>query len=123
MDDRPDSRAYPPTGRNGRAAARNLYYEPTEVPWMVRSRARSMSVILQELGSSLAHQDREMAALRTAVARLNGERDELLAQLRFTSEQANRETLAAGNLRAELLSRTSVPGAKLDFCCAGDGHE
>jgi len=86
-------------------------------------RIRSMSVILQELGASLAQHDREVAALRKTVDRLQRERDELVAQILFTSEQANRETRAAGSLRAELLSRTSVPSQKLDFCCAGDGGE
>lgn len=90
---------------------------------MGRTRARSMSVLLQELHTCSVEQERELAALRSTVDRLRVERDELLEQLRFANEQANRETRAAGSLRAQLLSRTSVPKEQLDFCCAGEGGE
>ncbi|HEX9100663.1 MAG TPA: hypothetical protein VF997_00600 [Polyangia bacterium] len=87
---------------------------------MGRSRARSMSTLLQELHACAEQQERELASLRATVERLRGERDELLAQVRFATEQANRETRAAGSLRVELLSRTSAPKERLDFCCDGE---
>ena len=90
---------------------------------MGRPRTRSMSVIVQELYACAEQQEREMATLRTTVERLRVERDELLAQLRFATEQANRETRAAGSLRAELLARTSVPKERLDFCCDNEHGE
>jgi hypothetical protein len=82
-----------------------------------------MSVLMQELHVASEQQERELTSLRATVERLRTERDELLAQLRFATEHANRETRAAGGLRAELLSRTSVPSERLDFCCAGEGGE
>ncbi|MDB4970494.1 MAG: hypothetical protein JWN44_6183 [Myxococcales bacterium] len=90
---------------------------------MGRTRAKSMSSLLQELHTCSSEQEKEIGMLRATVERLRGERDELLAQLRFANEQANRETRAAGSLRAQLLSRTSIPKERLDFCCAGDGGE
>jgi hypothetical protein len=68
-------------------------------------------------------QEREIAALRATVERLRTERDELVAQVRFATQQANRETRAAGSLRIELLARTSVPRERLDFCSDGDHGE
>lgn len=90
---------------------------------MGRARSRSMSAILQELLACAELQAREVATLRATVEKLCRERDELMAQVRFATEQANRETRAAGGLRAELLARTSVPRERLDFCCAEDGGE
>lgn len=85
--------------------------------------ASSMSVLLQQLHTCAAAQERELAALRRQIDRLRGEREELLAQLRFISEQANREARAAGSLRAQLLERTSVPKERLDFCCRDEWGE
>ena len=90
---------------------------------MGRPRTRSMSVIVQELYACAEQQEREMAALRTTVDRLRVEREELLSQLRFATEQANRETRAAGSLRIELLARTSAPKERLDFCCDDEHGE
>jgi hypothetical protein len=90
---------------------------------MGRPRAKSMSVLLQEMHTWSVEQERELGALRATVERLRSERDELLGQLRFINEQASRETRAAGSLRAQLLSRTSVEKEQLDFCCAADGGE
>jgi len=80
---------------------------------MVKPRARSMSMILRELLGCIDDRTGELAALRAAVARLRKERDVLASQLRFAIEQANRETLAASRLHAELLSRTTVPSGKV----------
>ena len=82
-----------------------------------------MSVLLQELHACSEQQEREIARLRATVERLCFEREELLAQVRFATEHANRETRAAGSLRVELLERTSVPKERLDFCCEGEGGE
>src|SRR4051812_39620277 len=90
---------------------------------MIRARTRSMSKLMQELHACAEQQEREIVSLRATVERMRGERDELLAQLRFATEQANRETRAAGSLRVELLSRTSIPKARLDFCCDGEHGE
>ena len=87
---------------------------------MIRSRAKSLSKLLQEVHICAEQQEREMVSLRATVARLRVERDELLAQLRFATEHANRETRAAGSLRVELLSRTSIPKQRLDYCCDGE---
>jgi hypothetical protein len=76
-----------------------------------------MSRLLQELHVCAEQQEREIVALRATVERLRVERKELLAQARFATEHANRETRAAGSLRIELLERTSVPKERLDFCC------
>jgi hypothetical protein len=78
---------------------------------------------LQEVHACAEQQEREIATLRGAVERLRTERDELLAQVRFATEQANRETRAAGSLRVELLARASVPKERLDFCCDGEHGE
>lgn len=90
---------------------------------MIRPRAKSMSKLLQELHACAEQQEREIASLRATVERLRAERDELLSQVRFATEQANRETRAAGSLRIELLARTSVPKERLDFCCDGEHGE
>ena len=90
---------------------------------MGRPRARSMSVLLQELHACSEQQEREIATLRATVERLRTEREELLAQVRFATEHANRETRAAGSLRVELLARTSVPKERLDFCCDSEHGE
>lgn len=101
-------------------AARILNDEPLEVLLMGRPRTRSMSAIVQELYACSEQQEREIAALRAMVDKLRVEREELLAQVRFATEHANRETRAAGSLRIELLARTSAPKERLDFC--GDEH-
>lgn len=90
---------------------------------MIRSRTRSLSKLMQEVHACAEQQERELAALRATVERLRTERDELLAQVRFATEQANRETRAAGSLRIQLLERTSVPKERLDFCCDGEHGE
>ena len=90
---------------------------------MIRSRAKSLSKLLQEVHACAQQQEHELATLRALVERLRGERDELLAQIRFATEHANRETRAAGSLRIELLARTSVPKERLDFCCEGEHGE
>ena len=90
---------------------------------MIRSRTKSLSKLLQEVHACAEQQERELAGLRATVERLRVERDELVAQVRFATEQANRETRAAGSLRVELLSRTSVPKDRLDFCCDGEHGE
>src|SRR5437763_5966905 len=102
---------------------------------MGRPRTKSVSALLQELHISCEQQERELVSLRLIVDRLRTERDELSAQLRFATEHANRETRAAGGLRAELLARngalrpTSRPPSplrlteRLDFCCADEGGE
>ena len=90
---------------------------------MVRSRTKSLSKILQELQICAEQQERETLSLRATIEKLRIERDELLAQLRFATENANRETRAAGSLRAELLARTSVPKERLDFCCDSEHGE
>jgi uncharacterized coiled-coil DUF342 family protein len=87
-----------------------------EVLLMIRGRTKSLSKLLQEVHACAEQQDREIATLRATVEKLRGERDELLAQVRFATEQANRETRAAGSLRVELLSRTSVTKERLDTC-------
>jgi hypothetical protein len=90
---------------------------------MGRTRARSMSVLLQELHACAEQQEREIATLRATIERQRVEREELIAQLRFATEQANRETRAAGSLRVELLARTSAPKERLDFCCDSEHGE
>ncbi len=89
----------------------------------MRGRAKSMSKLLQELHACAEVQERELATLRATVERLRGERDELLAQVRFATEHANRESRAAGSLRIELLARTSIPKERLDFCSDGEHGE
>jgi hypothetical protein len=89
---------------------------------MGRPRVRSMSVLLQELYASSEQQEREIATLRATVERLRVEREELLAQVRFATAQANRETRTAGSLRVELLARTSAPKERLDFCDSEHGE-
>jgi hypothetical protein len=83
---------------------------------MFRARPKSLSKLLQELHTCAEAQEREMAALRAMLERLRVERDELLAQVRFATAHANRETRAANSLRIELLSRSTVPKERLDFC-------
>lgn len=90
---------------------------------MIRSRTKSLSKLLQEVHACAEQQERELETLRATVERLRVERDELVAQVRFATEQANRETRAAGSLRVELLARTSVPKDRLDFCCDGEHGE
>lgn len=90
---------------------------------MFRGRTKSLSKLLQEVHACAEQQEREIATLRATVEKLRSERDELLAQVRFATDQANRETRAAGSLRVELLSRTSVPRERLDFCCEGEHGE
>ncbi|HEY1585077.1 MAG TPA: hypothetical protein VGH63_05265 [Polyangia bacterium] len=92
----------------------------SEVSLMIRGRTKSLIKLVQEVHACAEQQERELAALRATVERLRSERDELVAQVRFATEQANRETRAAGSLRIELLARTSVPKERLDFC--GDGQ-
>ena len=87
---------------------------------MIRGRTKSLSRLLQEVHACAEQQERELATLRATVERLRSERDELVAQVRFATEQANRETRAAGSLRIELLARTSLPKERRDFC--GDGE-
>jgi hypothetical protein len=86
---------------------------------MFRSRPKPLSKLLQEAHTCAEQQEREIALLRATVEKLRGERDELLAQARFATEHANRETRAASSLRIELLARTSAPKERLDFCCEG----
>ena len=90
---------------------------------MFRGRPKSLSKLLQEVHACAEHQEREIATLRATVEKLRSERDELLAQIRFATDHANRETRAAGSLRVELLSRTSIPRERLDFCCEGEHGE
>lgn len=90
---------------------------------MIRGRTKSLSKLMQEVHACVEQHEREIAALHATVERLRVERDELLAQVRFATEQANRETRAAGSLRIELLSRTSPPKGRLDFCCEGEHGE
>lgn len=90
---------------------------------MIRARAKPLSRLLQELHTCAEQQEREIATLSATVERLRVERDELLAQLRFATDQANRETRAASSLRIELLARTSVPKERLDFCCHNEHGE
>jgi len=90
---------------------------------MFGPRTKSLSTLLQELHTCADEQERELAALRTTVEKLRTERDDLLAQVRFATEHANRETRAASSMRIELLARTSVPKERLDFCCEGDRGE
>jgi chromosome segregation ATPase len=92
-----------------------------EVPLMIRPRAKSLTKLLQELHACAEQQEREVASMRATIDQLRGERDELVAQLRFATEHANRETRAANSMRIELLARTSPPKARLDFC-SDDEH-
>jgi hypothetical protein len=82
-----------------------------------------MSIILRELLGCIDDRSSELATLRAEVARLRKERDDMAGQLRFAIDQANRETLAASRLQAELLARTTVPTERLDFCCDHDHGE
>jgi hypothetical protein len=82
-----------------------------------------MSSLLQKLTECAQQQEHEIAFLRATVERLRKERDELVAQVKFAADTANRETLNAAKLRSELLSRTSVAKDKLDFCCSFDHGE
>jgi hypothetical protein len=90
---------------------------------MARPRQRTLSVIMKELQSYVDERDRELAAVHAQLARALTERDDLAGQLRFALEQANRETRAAAELRAELLARTSVAHERLDFCCSDEHGE
>ena len=90
---------------------------------MIRGRTKSLSKLLSELHGCAEQQEREIASLHATVERLRKERDELLAQVRFATEHANRETRAASGLRVELLARTSVPKERLDFCCDDEHGE
>jgi len=78
--------------------------------------------LLVQITSCAEEQEKEIAFLRSAVERLRTERDELLAQIRFAADHANRETRNAGSLRAQLLARSSVAPEKLDFCCGADAR-
>jgi hypothetical protein len=89
---------------------------------MAQLRAKSMSTLLKQITSCAEEQEKEIAMLRATVQRLRTERDELLAQVRFAADQANRETRTAGSLRAQLLSRTTVAPERLDFCCDADAE-
>ena len=90
---------------------------------MFRSDAKRLSKLLQELHTCAEQQEREIATLHATVEKMRVEREELLAQLRFATEHANRETRAASSLRVELLARSSVPKERLDFCCGGEHGE
>ena len=83
---------------------------------MFRARAKPLSKLLQELHACAEQQEREMATLRATIDKLRVERDELVAQVRFATDHANRETRAASSLRIELLARTSAPKQRVDFC-------
>jgi hypothetical protein len=76
---------------------------------------------MKELQSCVDECDREMSNVRAQLEYVTQERDDLAEQLRFAIEQANRETRAAGSLRAELLARSTIPHERLDFCC-NDEH-
>jgi hypothetical protein len=90
---------------------------------MGRPRQRTISVIMKELQGCVDEREHELATMRAQLARARQERDDLAAQLRFAIEQANRETRTAAELRAELLSRTSVAHERLDFCCDDEHAE
>jgi hypothetical protein len=90
---------------------------------MARPRAKSMINALGELHACWLEQERELRELRALVVRLREERDELQAQLQFVNAAATEETRTAGRLRAELLSRTSVPDERVDFCCDDEWGE
>jgi hypothetical protein len=89
---------------------------------MAQPRAKSMSTLLKQITSCAEVQEKEIAVLRATVERLRSERDDLLAQLSFANENANRETRSAGSLRAQLLARSSVAPERLDFCCGPEGE-
>jgi hypothetical protein len=84
-------------------------------------RSTTISMLLRELSAATEMKERELQALRATIAKLRKERDGLIAELSFAVRTANRETLAAASLRAELLARTSVARERHDYC--GDGHE
>lgn len=88
---------------------------------MGRPRPRTISTIMKELQSCVDERDHEMANVRAQLERVTRHRDDLAEQLRFAIDQANRETRAAGSLRAELLARSTSPNERLDFCC-NDEH-
>ena len=90
---------------------------------MGRPRQRTISVIMKELQGCVDERERELATVRAQLARAQQERDDLAEQLRCAVEQANRETRAAAELRAELLSRTSIAHERLDFCCDDEHGE
>lgn len=90
---------------------------------MPTRRQRSMSALLADLKALDEAHEKELATLRRLIERLKTERDELAAQVRFVSAQANRDTLAAAKLRAELLERSGGGEAdRFDFC-GGEGCE
>jgi hypothetical protein len=82
-----------------------------------------MAELLQELHDCSAQRDKELLDLRELVARLLSERETLLAQLQFANQQANHETRAAASFRAQLLTRTSAPADRVDFCSEFDDAE
>jgi hypothetical protein len=90
---------------------------------MAFRRRKTMAELLQELRDCSAQRDKELQDLRELVARLISERDELLAQLQFANQQANHETRAAASFRAQLLTRTSAPEHRVDFCSEFDEAE
>lgn len=90
---------------------------------MARPRPRTMSVIMTELQRCVDERDREMSIVRARLEHVTKERDDLAQQLSFAIGQANRETRAAGSLRAQLLARATVPRERLDFCCDAEHGE
>src|SRR5262249_21735362 len=89
---------------------------------MIRPAAKSMSALLRELHTCVEEQERELRALQVELVLLRCEREELLEQLRFATDLANRETRTAASLRAQLLARTSVANERVDFCCGAGGE-
>jgi hypothetical protein len=78
--------------------------------------------MLKEVLGRVDTRHAEVATLKREVERLRKERDELVGQLQFAIDQSNRETRAAAHMRSELLSRSTVPSERLDFCAGEHGE-
>ena len=68
----------------------------------MRRPPKSNEAALDQFAKWMEQTRREMEAMRAELEALKRERNELAAQLRFATDQANRETLAAAKLAAEL---------------------
>jgi hypothetical protein len=76
---------------------------------MVRRPSKCIDAALVGLSQWVDDAERRLEAMRVEVEALRAERIELIAQVQFAVAQANRETIAAAELQADLLAQTRAP--------------
>jgi hypothetical protein len=81
----------------------------------MRRPSKPTEAALDQFAQWMEQTRRTMDAMRAELDALKLERTELLAQLRFATEQANRETLAAARLAAELKGRRSADSVEINL--------